>query len=82
MAGHSFNTDIISNKYGVYSCAYSRRKRSSQTGGGIVAYDKDAEIETDQAEGNTISNITFLDDNGDSSNLHEFFPPSMQKIRH
>ena len=51
-------------------------------GGGVVAYDKDAEIKTDQTEGNAVSNITFLDDNGDSSNLHEFFPPSMQKISH
>ena len=56
-----------------------RRKRSSLAGA-AVAYDKDAEMKTDQTEGNTVSNITFLDDKGDSSNLHEFLPPSKQTI--
>ena len=56
-----------------------RRKRSSLAGA-AVAYDKDAAMKTDQTEENTVSNIIFLDDKGDSSNLHEFFPPSMQIV--
>merc|ERR1712106_1185951 len=54
-----------------------RRKRINSEG--AVSFDKNKKTEPDQIDGgNAVTNITFLDDNGDTSHLHEFFPPSMQ----
>ena len=47
-----------------------------------VAYDKEAKMNQDEGLGrDSISNITFLANNADSSNLHEFFPPKLETDR-
>ena len=58
-----------------------RRKMNSSEG--AVAYDKEAKINQDQTEvdRNSISNITFLNNNADRSNLHELFPPKLATVK-
>ena len=55
-------------------CIARRRSRSE----GAVVYDGTKEEGGTGSGGNAVTNITFLDDNGDTSNLHEFFPPNLQ----
>ena len=42
---------------------------------GAVVYDNRSKTEPGSQ---AITNISFLDDEGDNTNLHEFFPPNLQ----
>ena len=54
-----------------------RRKRNSSVA--AVAYGKEAKMNEDQTEvdRDSIYNITFLANNANRNNLHEFFPPKL-----
>ena len=58
--------------YKSLQCIYGRRR--SVVKEGAVVYDNSKTEPGSQA----VTNISFLDDDGDTSNLHEFFPPNLQ----